>query len=71
MIIRPLDNVPGYLVPDGKPAREMPLQLNLDGPVFPGPVPGQMWVRPADDHQPVMALATLDGRQAGGLRAGS
>ena len=63
VIIRPLDNVPGYLVPDGKPAREMPVQLNVDGPVFPGPTPGQMWVRPADDHQPVMALATLDGRR--------
>ncbi len=63
VVIRPLDNVPGYLVLDGKPAREMPLQLNLDGPVYPGPIPGQMWVRPADDHQPVMALATLDGRR--------
>jgi len=63
VIIRPLDHVPGYLVPDGKPARVLPAQLNLDGPVFPGPAPGQMWVRPADDHQPVMALATLDGRR--------
>jgi len=63
VVIRPLDNVPGYLVPDGKPAREMPVQLNLSGPVFPGPTPGQMWVRPADDHQPVMALATLDGKR--------
>lgn len=63
VIIRPMDDVPGYLVPDGQPAREMPLALNLDGPVFPGPVAGQMWVRPADDHQPVMALATLDGKR--------
>jgi hypothetical protein len=31
--------------------------------VFPGPSPDRMWVRPADDHQPVMALATLDGRR--------
>lgn len=61
VVIRPLDNVPGYLVPDNRPARQLPLQLDLNGLVFPGPVPGQMWVRPADDHQPVMALATLDG----------
>lgn len=63
VIVRPMDNVPGYVVPDGRPARELPLALNLDGPVYPGPVPGQMWVRPADDHQPVMALATLDGKR--------
>ncbi|MBV9822068.1 MAG: hypothetical protein JO144_07450 [Actinobacteria bacterium] len=63
VIIRPMDDVPGYLVRDGQAAREMPLALNLDGPVFPGPVAGQMWVRPADDHQPVMALATLDGKR--------
>lgn len=63
VIIRPMDDVPGYLVPDGKPARELPVALNLDGPVFPGPAAGQMWVRPADDHQPVMALATLDGKR--------
>jgi hypothetical protein len=60
-IIRPLDSVPAYVVPDGQPARQLPGTLNEDGPVFPGPEPGQMWVRPADDHQPVMALATLDG----------
>ncbi len=62
-IIRPLDSVPAYVVPDGQPARQLPQTLNEDGPVFPGPEPGQMWVRPADDHQPVMALATLDGER--------
>jgi len=63
VIVRPLDNVPGYVVPDGRPAEQLPPQLNLDGPVFPGPAPDRMWVRPADDHQPVMALATLGGRR--------
>jgi hypothetical protein len=63
VVVRPLDNVAGYVVPDGRPAKPMSPGLNLDGPVFPGPSPDQMWVRPADDHQPVMALATLDGRR--------
>lgn len=63
VIVRPLDNVPGYVVPDGRPAEQLSPVLNLDGPVFPGPAPDRMWVRPADDHQPVMALATLDGRR--------
>ncbi|MEO7261930.1 MAG: hypothetical protein ABI047_11855 [Jatrophihabitantaceae bacterium] len=66
VIIRPLDHVPGYLVPDGKQAREL-VTLNQDGPVFAGPAPNQMWIRPSDDHQPVMALATLDGRRLAGF----
>lgn len=63
VVIRPLDSVPGFVVPDGRLPVEQPVTLNEDGPVFPGPEPGQMWVRPADDHQPVMALATLDGKR--------
>lgn len=61
--VRQLDNVSAYVVPDGRPAQEMSPLLNEEGPAFPGPKPGQMWVRPADDHQPVMALATVDGRR--------
>ena len=61
VLIRPLDKVPGYLVPDGRPARELPALLEHDGPVYPGPRPNQMWARPSDDHQPVMALMELDG----------
>ncbi|HEX8082550.1 MAG TPA: hypothetical protein VF557_20240 [Jatrophihabitans sp.] len=61
VLIRPLDKVPGYLVPDGRPARELPALLEHDGPVYPGPRPDQMWARPSDDHQPVMALMELDG----------
>jgi hypothetical protein len=60
VVIRPLDNVSGYLVPDGKPARELAPLLNT-GPILPGPAPNQMWIQPTDDHEPVMALATLDG----------
>jgi hypothetical protein len=67
VVIRPLDNVPGYLVPDGKPARQLSPLLNQDGPVFPGPAPNQMWIRPSDDHEPVMALATSDGARLAGF----
>lgn len=63
VIIRPLDRVPGYVVRDGQPARQLSLLLNLEGPIFPGPTPDQMWVQPADDHQPVMALSDLNGKR--------
>jgi hypothetical protein len=59
VLIRPLDNVPGYLVPDDKPARELSSPLDQAGPVFPGPAPNQVWIWPGD--QPAMALASLDG----------
>ncbi|HEV2886300.1 MAG TPA: hypothetical protein VGX49_05265 [Jatrophihabitans sp.] len=67
VILRPWDNVPAYLVRDGQPARQLSPLLNQEGPVFPGPLPDQMWVRPADDHRPVMALATLDGKRLAGF----
>jgi hypothetical protein len=60
VVIRPLDNVPGYLVADGKPAHELPPLLN-QGPILPGPAPNQMWVQPTDGHEPVMALVTFAG----------
>jgi hypothetical protein len=43
-IIRPLDFVPGYLVPDGQPPRGLPGPLRQGGPALPGPRPGQVWV---------------------------
>jgi len=60
VVIRPLDNVPGYLVVDGKPARQLSPLLN-QGPVLPGPAPNQLWIQPADDHEPAMALVTPEG----------
>jgi len=61
--IRPLDNVPSYLVRDGKPAVVVPNLPNQEGPVFPGPAPDQIWILPTGEHEPVMALATLDGKR--------
>ena len=43
-IIRPLDFVPGYRVPDGGSPRGLSGLLSQGGPVLPGPRPGQVWV---------------------------
>jgi hypothetical protein len=47
-VIRPLDVVTGYLVPDGRPARRLPGPLRHGGVVMPGPTPGNVWVLSAD-----------------------
>jgi hypothetical protein len=43
VIIRPLDNVPGYLVADGRPGRSLKGVLAHGGQLLPGPVPGEEW----------------------------
>lgn len=60
VMIRPLDNVPGYLVPDGRPAQELDAPIK-EGPVFPGPDPTRLWFQPLFVPRPVMVLATFDG----------
>ena len=42
-IVRPLDNVPGYLVPDSQPAQPLTGILARGGQLMPGPRPGQEW----------------------------
>ncbi len=42
-IVRPLDNVPGYLVPDGQPAKRLTGILAGGGLLLPGPAAGQEW----------------------------
>ena len=42
-IIRPLDNVPGYVVPDGKPARKLTGLLARGGVLLPGPTLSEQW----------------------------
>jgi hypothetical protein len=63
-LVRPIDFVPGYLIPDGEPAREAPGALGAGGPVFPGPDPRHLWVSSGttDDR---MMLAGVDGRRTG------
>jgi hypothetical protein len=64
-IIRPLDFVPGYLVPDDQPARTLPTALGTAGQAFPGPRPGQVWVQSGFGTGPVMSLVTTSGARIG------
>ncbi len=43
VLIRPLDNVPGYLVPDGQPARQLTGFLARGALLLPGPRPAEVW----------------------------
>ncbi len=47
-LIRPLDNVQGYLVPDDQSAQPLQGLLTNSGPALPGPRPNTVW-RPLDD----------------------
>jgi hypothetical protein len=42
-IVRPLDDAPGYLVPEGQPAQPLTGILARGGLLLPGPHPGQEW----------------------------
>ena len=63
-IIRPLDYVPGYLVPDGRPARPLSGPLGNGGFVIPGPQPGTAWVQ-AGPAATSMPLVRMDGTETG------
>jgi hypothetical protein len=60
-IIRPLDNVPGYLVPDGRPATALPGDLDQGGQALPGPDPGTVWL----NVDQTLRLIDLSGRPTG------
>lgn len=61
-IIRPIDAVPGYVVPDGKAARQISANLSQgkSGPAFPGPDPNHIWVQNVGGVDG-MTLAALNG----------
>lgn len=63
-LIRPIDVVPGSVVPDGKPAQPMSARLSTEGPMFPGPDPAHVWVDSSERHQE-FTLVALDGTPAG------
>jgi hypothetical protein len=63
-IILPLDNVPGYLVPDGQPARPLVGALSHGGIVIPGPAPGLVWFQ-AGYQVRVLTLDRLNGTPQG------
>jgi hypothetical protein len=44
VLVRPLDRVPGYAVPDGKPAVPLPRALAVAGILLPGPTSTQEWL---------------------------
>jgi hypothetical protein len=64
VIIRPLDFVPGYVIPDGHPARGLP-GAPSGGPMIEGPAPGQAWVVAGAEGHTVMSLVRLDGSKIG------
>jgi hypothetical protein len=64
VMIRPLDAVPGYTVPDGKPARGLPASLGRGGVMFPGPQAGQFWVTAGSSARPVLRLVSVSGGAA-------
>ncbi len=65
-IVRPLDNVPGYLVPDGRPARQLTGMLASGSLLLPGPDPAQEWVVSGKRRR----IAAGGSRWPGGRRAG-
>ena len=66
VLIRPIDVVPGAVVPDGKPAQPMSARLSTQGPMFPGPDPAHVWVDSSetDPHQG-FRLVAFDGTPTG------
>ncbi|HEY3955276.1 MAG TPA: hypothetical protein VGM53_18050 [Streptosporangiaceae bacterium] len=64
VIIRPIDGVPGYVVPDGSHARTLTGALSRGGAVIPGPRPGTAWVQPRFTAT-ALQLTRLDGRGTG------
>ena len=64
VIIRPLDFVSGYLVPDGRPARPLSGALTNGGILIQGPQPGTVWWQ-AGNGSGSMSLVRLDGNTTG------
>jgi len=60
VVVRPWDNVPGYFVRDGEPARPVDA---ASGQVFPGPVPDELWAMDADGR--ALSSIGLDGGLTG------
>jgi hypothetical protein len=64
IMVRSLDSVPGYLIPDGQPARELTGAL-APGPVLPGPDGVGVWTGVQDAPGMPLTLVDTDGRPLG------
>lgn len=64
-IVRPLDVVPGYIVPDGRPAHALAADLARGGVALPGPDPADLWVPAGSRGRETMTLVDADGRPTG------
>ena len=64
-IVHPMDQVPGYVVHDKKPAVRLPSQLDQAYSVFPGPDARHLWAETRAGTASALSLLTLDGRPAG------
>jgi hypothetical protein len=62
-IVRPMDAVTGYFVPDGHLPRELDRASMPSGPVFPGPDPAHIWISNIPDG--AMVLADFNGHRTG------
>jgi hypothetical protein len=60
-IVRPLDEVSGYVVPDGESVRGLLGLLRSGGLALPGPDPQHVWLDGGDDRRTSMVLAGQDG----------
>lgn len=60
-VVHPLDDVPGYVVPDDGRAHELAPILDRGGMVVPAPTPGKVWV--FDDDENEMLLVTTAGKR--------
>lgn len=63
-VIRPLDYVPGYVVPDGRRATLARGALLVGGPAYPGPAPGLVWTQSTAGGVDALVLSRMDGRPA-------
>jgi hypothetical protein len=64
VIVRPLDNVVGYLIRDGAPTANLAGALGFGGPALPGPQPGTVWVPTTADSDRLL-LVNADGAVVG------
>lgn len=64
-LVRPLDEVPGYVVPDAESVRGLLGLLRSGGAALPGPDPEHVWVDSGDERRTSVVLSGLDGTPAG------